>query len=136
MRGRRRTVWVGVGLVLLSAAPAFADAPPTGTGCTKTIEISAGGSNAWGVISEISATPIRICSVSFIASYAANGWAEVFESPITTSPTHAQATRKAEPGHPTQYGSESQFFGEQGRLTRFGVGAVVVKGQLLVHYQD
>lgn len=124
------------GLAWLCAGPAFAQ-PPSGSGCTKTAEVDAtSGTAAYGVIREITAQASRVCSVSLIASYATDAWAEVFSSPNTTNPAHAQAVRIAEPGTEARFNSAHQFFGEHGREARFGLGATVVRGRLLVHYQD
>jgi hypothetical protein len=137
MTYRWRTGIFGGGLALLCAGSAFAAAPPGGTGCTKTAILDAGGSSAVtskGI--EISANPIRICSVSLVASYATNAWGYVYQSPETTNPAHAQAVVKAEPGVAAQFDTASEFFGDVGILTYAGTGAYVMKGVMIVQYQD
>lgn len=111
-----------VGCCLL-AAPAFA---AIGF-CTNTTEITTTGGNT------ISETPARICGVHFYAT-AANGYCVVYESPVSTDPTHAQARVVAEPGAATSRDADHVYFGDSGYPTRFGIGAYTVNGRCIIHW--
>ena len=135
---QRRGLWMVVGLAVLCARSAFDEMPPGGTGCTKSVEVvttAAQDTASDAQITEITPNGARICSVSLIAK-AANAWARVFDSPETTNPSNGQAETVAEPGVATSFNSESQFFGELGRPAHNGLGVEVVKGRVIVHYQD
>ena len=124
------------GLVLLGlmnlAGPALADT--RGTGCHKVIEITSCSGTSCTTGTNISSEPSKICSVQFIAT-SSNGFAQVFDSPDDT-PTHGQAANKAEPGRATSGESVSHFFGDQGLVTDYSLGALVSGGRLIVQYDD
>ena len=127
-------ILAGVGLSLVCPGLAFAKAPPRGSGCFKTAVVTS--TNSWTqTTEEITPDAARVCSVDFIAS-GANGWAEVFDSPDTTDPTHGQAKRVAEPGVATAGESASAFFGDLGRPVYHGLGVRVYRGRVTVHYSD
>lgn len=123
---------IGLALaVFISAGPAFAQDAGLRR-CTKTVEVT---SNPSGVGNSISTKPAIVCSVQLLAT-GANAWGQVYDSPSPTSPTHAQSRNVSEPGAATSGNSSAHFFGDQGFLTHFGLGAMVHNGRLIIHYDD
>ena len=80
--------------------------------------------------SDLSDTPVRICSVEFTA-FAAGGYATVFDSPDDTL-SHAQMQIKSEPGAATAGNSEQRWYGEEGIPTRHGLDVQVYRGTAVV----
>ena len=125
----RRVGLALIAIFAMSVGPAFAQNPGLHR-CTRTTEFTT------DVSTEISARPAIICSVHLIATDT-NAWGLVFDSPSNADQQtveHGQIRRISEPGVATQYNSTSQYFGDEGQLTQFGLGAFVVRGRLIVHW--
>lgn len=122
-----------VGLTLLSFSAGLANAQNAGLNrCKRVTEITS------QVSTELSSRPAIVCSAHLIATDS-NAWGMVFDSPSSTDQQiteHGQLRRIAEPGAATQYNSASVFFGDDGVLTQFGLGAFVVRGRMVVHWDD
>ena len=82
--------------------------------------------------SDLSDRLARICAVDFTAN-GANGIAVVFDSPDDTE-TNGQAVVKAEPGAATSGNSQAMWFGEEGRLTNFGLDVLVINGTAVIQW--
>lgn len=129
---RRTVLFIGVNLALLAftqARPAFAV-----TGCNKTTEVTSCSGSGCTNGTNISSGPSRICSVQLFAT-GANAWAQIFDSPDDTA-GHGQSVIRSEPGVATAGNSVTHFFGDEGLPTTFSLGAIVVNGRLVVHYDD
>lgn len=122
MKVRRVLVGVLTGLAwCASTRPAAAER------CPIISELSGG---VGGARLDLSDTPVRVCSVEFIAT-AANGFAQVIDSPNDLE-THAQARNTSEPGAAAAGDWVSGWFGEEGRRTRFGLDLLVNDGRVIV----
>lgn len=128
-----RAIAVILGLALVAILPGLAHAQNAGLRrCTKTTEITSDTSVS------ISTRPAIVCSVQFIATES-NGFGVVFDSPDNTaqnSVEHGQFRVIAEPGQATSGNSITHPFGDDGFLTNFGLGAYVVRGRMIVHWDD
>ena len=125
---------ITIGLALASfllAGPAFAQNVGLRR-CTRTTEIT---SNPSGVGTSLSSGPAIVCSVQLFAT-SSNAWGQVYDSPSATDPTHGQSVNISEPGAATSGNSSAHFFGDQGILTNFGLGAMVHNGRLVIQWDD
>jgi hypothetical protein len=105
--------------------------------CTKTSVLTDSNSGTGDYFENLSTEPTIVCSTDFRAS-AANGWALLFSAPQTTingvSSTAVQVV--AEPAEATSGNGHTSFYGDHGRLTIYGLSALVKDGTLIVHWDD
>lgn len=80
--------------------------------------------------SMLSTAPARVCTVEFTAT-GANGFAEVYDAPSTTSSNRENV---AEPSSATALNHSFVDFGEQGHVTEFGLGVLVHNGRVRVRW--
>ncbi len=130
--GSRKGWLVGIMLGLL-ATPAWAG-PDVGLHRCVNMSFISDTSTTADTFTSLSSTPAIVCSVDFRANQN-TAWFELFDAASGVE-TDTNVRVVSESGEATSGNGKSLFFGDNGRLTVWGLQARVKDGTLVVHWSN